>query len=195
MNQQEKQAYCATAHGEQRYGNTATDDGGMDGFHPYHVHLAETAAIAVRFGVENTAILTACWGHDVLEDTDKTIHDLLLAGFNPYEVALIWACTDGDADTRAERKQQAYSKIQIVYGAVIVKLCDRIANIEHAMVAGYLRKYELYKAEMAEFERALRNLEAEDETVRRLWQHTHWLFSTEAREQLWATESCCGNAA
>ncbi|MBS2004134.1 MAG: hypothetical protein JST44_21695 [Cyanobacteria bacterium SZAS LIN-5] len=195
MNLQAKQEYCANAHGDQKYGNTATDDGGMDGYHPYSVHLAETAAVARRFGVRNLAILTACWGHDMLEDTDKTIEDLLKAGFNPYEVALIWACTDGDADTRAERKFQAYRKIRMVYGAVIVKLCDRIANVEHAAVSGYQRKYELYRDEMPEFEWSLRDLQTEDETVRHLWKHLNWLFSVEARDKLWATRKCCGNAA
>lgn len=195
MNLQSKQEYLAIAHGDQCYGNTATDDGGMDGYHPYRVHLAETAAVAQRFGVTNPAILIACWGHDVLEDTDTTLEDLLHAGFDPYEVTLMWACTDGDGGTRAERKAEAYSKIRVVPGAVTVKLCDRIANVEHGIKAGYERKYELYRHELPEFERSLRDLQPEDETVQQLWQHLNWLFTEEARETLWATTRCCGNAA
>ncbi len=176
------------------YGNTATDDGGMDGFHPYEMHLAETAAVAQRFGVLNPSILAACWGHDVLEDTDKTIEDLLRAGFDPYEVALIWACTDGDAPTRSERKLEAYRKIRRVPGAVVVKLCDRIANVEHALCSANERKYKVYAAEMAEFDWSLNDIPSADPTIWRLWAHLRWLFTEEARQALWGTRACCGNA-
>ncbi len=191
--QAKKKRFCAAAHGDQQYGNTATDDGGMDGYHPYAIHLAETAAVAKRFGIRNRAIIAACWGHDLLEDTPTTDEDLLRAGFNYYEVALIWACTDGQASTRHERKQQAYRNIRGVPGAVIVKLCDRIANVEHATRSAYERKYDLYAAEQPDFEAALRDLEDGNETVRLLWNHLNWLFTAEAREAMWATTACCGN--
>lgn len=189
MNLQEVRRWCAAAHGNQGYGNTSVDDGGMDGYHPYSFHLRKTEQVALRFGFRDISIRKACWGHDVLEDTGKTIGDLLAAGFTPYEVALIWAVTDGDGATRHERKLEAYRKIRQTPGAVIVKLCDRIANLEHAIQAGSERKFKLYKREMREFEAKLRD--RSDTRVAAMWEHLNWLFTAEAHSRLWGTLRCC----
>jgi (p)ppGpp synthase/HD superfamily hydrolase len=189
MNLKEARNWCAAAHGNQGYGNTSVDDGGMDGFHPYKFHLRKTEEVALRFGFRDSSIRKACWGHDVIEDRGKTCADLLYAGFAPYEVALIWAVTDGKGKTRRERKHTAYRKIRRTPGAIIVKLCDRIANVEHAVQAGSERKYELYKREMVEFEQYLRD--RDDLTVAPMWEHLEWLFTEDAKTKLWATVKCC----
>jgi (p)ppGpp synthase/HD superfamily hydrolase len=189
MNLQQTRKWCAAAHGNQGYGNTSVDDGGMDGYHPYSFHLRKTEQVALRFGFRSSSIRKACWGHDVVEDAGKTLVDLLNAGFTPYDVALIWAVTDGEAETRHQRKLMAYRKILQTPGSIIVKLCDRIANVEHAVVAGSSRKYELYKREMVEFEAILRD--RSDKTVEPMWNYLAWLFTDEAKTQLWRTVKCC----
>lgn len=189
MNLQECRKWCAAAHGQQGYGNTSVDDGGMDGYHPYSFHLRQVEQVALRFGFRDVSIRKACWGHDVLEDTGKTVADLLDAGFTAYEVALIHAVTDGKGATRKERKREAYRKIRLTPGAVVVKLCDRIANVEHALSTGSERKYELYTREMSEFRKKL--YDPADASVAAMWQHLEWLFSAQARSLLFGTLHCC----
>ncbi|GEM_PF-519814 len=196
MNLKNTRKWCAAAHGTQGYGNTATDDGGMDGFHPYRFHLDKTEQVAVRFGFRKAyGIRKGCQMHDVFEDTKKTRQDALAAGFDPYEIGLAWACTDGHADNRHERKLEAYRKIRLTPDAVIVKLCDRIANLEHAILVGYTRKVNLYLDEMEEFERHLKGAPVSNPEyqpkVDALWARLHWLFSEEARNKLWGTRHCC----
>jgi hypothetical protein len=189
MNLKQTRIWCAAAHGTQGYGSTIKDDGGMDGAHPYGFHLRKVEEVALRFGFRDISIRKACWGHDVLEDTDKTISDLLAAGFTPYEVALIFAVTDGKGKTRHVRKLKAYRKIKKTPGSVIVKLCDRIANVEHSVLAGYDRKYKLYKREMKGFESHLRD--RSDSAAEPMWQYLSWLFSEEAKTKMWGTLICC----
>ncbi len=190
MNLRETRKWCATAHRNQRYGGTQTDDGGMDGSHPYPVHLREVEAVAIRFGFRKCySIRKACWAHDVIEDTGKTRLDLLTAGFSSYEVSLVWAVTDGKGRTRHQRKLVSHRKIRRTPDAIIVKLCDRIANVEHSMQSGYLRKYEMYKQEHAEFQQHLRD--RNDARVTAMWEHLDWLFSDEGKRRIWGTRKCC----
>lgn len=189
MNLKEARKWCSAAHGKQGYGYTSIDDGGMDGAHPYSFHLREVELVALRFGFRNSSIRKACWGHDVLEDTKKKIRNLISAGFTPYEVALMFAVTDGKGKTRYLRKLVAYRRIRKTPGAIIVKLCDRIANVEHAIKTGYTRKYNLYKREMRSFERHLRD--RNDAVVAAMWEHLTWLFTDEAKHTMWSTLSCC----
>ena len=190
--------WCTAAHGTQGYGNTATDDGGMDGFHSYDFHLNCTDQVARRFrlvlvwhlGVDRYFdIRKGCWGHDVLEDTEKTYQDLLDDGFAPSVALLIVACTDGQGATRHERKLEAYAKLQNAPDAIIIKLCDRIANVEHALKTGYRRKLELYRSEMADFEAALHPHSSP--AAEPLWKHLTWWFTEEARLLHWDTLDCC----
>ncbi len=195
MNLKQARIFCTKAHGSQGYGSTSVDDGGMDGFHPYSYHLRQVEQFAIAFGFGNDfSIRKAAWGHDVLEDTKTTKPDLLRAGFSLYEVALIDAVTDGIAPTRHERKLEAYRKINLTPNAVIVKLCDRIANVSHALKAGEDRKYNLYVEEQTLFEASLKNCLADDVRVKAMWRYLHFLFSDKAKAKYHRTAHCCANA-
>src|SRR5215471_11565659 len=195
MNLKQARQWCAAAHGNQGYGNTRTDDGGMDGFHPYSFHLNQGEQLLLRFGIRSISIRKAFWGHDVVEDTGKTICDLLNAGYTTYEAALVDAVTDGKGATRHERKLEAYRKIRNTPNAILLKLADRIVNFEHALRAGSKRKYDLYKGEMSGFVAGLCNrspvTRGFEANVEAMWKYLLWVASDEARAQHWGTLQCC----
>lgn len=166
MNLRQTREWCASAHRSrnQRYGNRA-----------YSFHLRRTEGVALRFGIRDSVIRKACWGHDVPEDLGTTEEELLAAGFEPASVVLIMAVTDEPGATRKERKLKTYPKIRRTWRAIIVKLCDRIANVEYSIETGNTRKLETYRSEQAVFEEHCRDRDfAEAEP---LWQHLNRLFA------------------
>jgi hypothetical protein len=104
----------------------------------------------------------------VLEDTRKRLLDLLLAGFPLRAVLLCWLVTDKSGATRAERKARTYPFIALWQEAVILKLADRIANVERG------EKVEMYCHEYALFRAALYN--ARHRKARELWEHLDHLM-------------------
>ena len=68
------------------------------------------------------------------------------------------AVSDGEGATRKERRLGVYEKIRTTPGAKIVKLCDRIANVEFSSgKLGDAAKFKMYQDEYAEFQRQLRD--------------------------------------
>jgi (p)ppGpp synthase/HD superfamily hydrolase len=155
--------WCQTAHGAQKYGN-----------HPYQYHLDAVENVAVRFGFTDDVIRIACQGHDVLEDTKSTQSDMLAAGFPQEAVDIIFCVTDEPGATRSERKAKTLPKIAANRKAVIVKLCDRIANVEECK-SNNPSQFDKYKHEFAELERQLRN--RSESGIEPLWQHLEQLFA------------------
>ncbi len=175
MNLQQAREFCAKAHGAQTYGS-----------YPYSFHLAMVERVATSFGFANdTSILKAIWGHDVLEDTATTKEDLLAAGFSSYEVALIVAVTDGQEDTRQAKKLTVYGKICQQPDSIIIKLCDRIANLTMNMVEGNLKKYYRYRAEQADFENRCKSCLANDTRIRAMWRKVEYLLSDSGLNKLY----------
>lgn len=100
------------------------------GQHPYTYHLAETARVLFYIGGSGCAHLTAaCHLHDILEDTPCTVRDLRQMGMTDRVIEIVQAFTDEPGKNRKERKAKTYPKIAKLEDAVIVKLCDRIANV------------------------------------------------------------------
>lgn len=107
---------CAVrAHGEQRYGDR-----------PYVDHLSAVVAVLndYDFGSDYVA---AGWLHDVLEDTSVTETDIRVA-FGERVAKLVEAVTGGG--DRATHVSSIYGKIAAYPDAAVVKLADRIANVE-----------------------------------------------------------------
>ena len=100
-------------------------------------------------------MLAAGWLHDSIEDTSITIKDLRLE-FGERIAKLVDALTDGPGATRGERKARPYSLIPTVPGATILKLADRIANVEEARQNHIPRFIRQYRIEHPAFEQALR---------------------------------------
>ncbi len=165
MNLKQTRQWCATAHGEQKYGK-----------HPYKYHLQRVERVALRFGIRDRAFRQACWGHDVLEDVKGvTREDLQTAGFEDEAVSLCFAVTDEPGATRKERKSKTYPKIRSTPRAVTLKLCDRIANVEES-IATASEQLGKYRAEQEEFKRQL--FDQSDTEAAPLWRHLDHLFAS-----------------
>lgn len=131
-------SYATVNHYNQLYGNV-----------PYINHLLATQNISIKFGCDDT-IQAACLLHDILEETKKTYTDLKLV-FGREIAEIVYCVTDELGRNRNERKAKTYPKILVNSKAIIVKLCDRIANIEDAVTTNNTKKIFLYKKEHNEF--------------------------------------------
>lgn len=87
----------------------------------------------------------ACWGHDRIEDTRLTYNDIK-EKFGKDAVEIIRAVTNySRGRDRDERMPDfVYEDIRNTPGAVFVKLCDRIANVQYGkmMGSGMYKKYQ-----------------------------------------------------
>jgi guanosine-3',5'-bis(diphosphate) 3'-pyrophosphohydrolase len=124
--------------------------------------------VAIRFGFTDPIILLSLSGHDVLEDTANTKDDLRAAGFPEESVQIIYCVTDEPATNRSERKRKTLPKIAGNKKAKVVKLCDRIHNMEESK-RNNPRTLALYRSEMPEFEAYLYDPTETD--LEPLWQH------------------------
>jgi (p)ppGpp synthase/HD superfamily hydrolase len=91
------------------------------------------------------------WGHDLIEDTRTSYNDV--AKVLGAEVAeIVRAVTNyGRGRNRAERMPDfVYEDIRNTPGAVFVKLCDRIANVQYSKMSRS-SMFNKYKEENPEF--------------------------------------------
>jgi (p)ppGpp synthase/HD superfamily hydrolase len=165
MNFRQWKEFCATVHAlaGQRYGE-----------HPYSYHLARVEAVLRRFDFVTLCYLFAAWGHDLIEDTPETRRTLApLITF--LALAGIWGVTDEPGSTRKIRKHRTYPKIARFLIAIVVKLADRIANVEENIRTGNIKMFERYKSEHAEMMAVLRK--RNNPQVEKMWDHLDWLFT------------------
>jgi (p)ppGpp synthase/HD superfamily hydrolase len=96
----------------------------------------------------------SCWAHDIIEDTRASYNDVKeKLGYNVAEI--VYAVTNEKGKTRHERANDKYYEgIRNTPGAVFVKLCDRIANVQYGKMTKS-RMFEMYKKENDEFIRQL----------------------------------------
>jgi (p)ppGpp synthase/HD superfamily hydrolase len=131
--------FAVRAHGEQKYG---------DEF-PYALHLQAVESVLLRFGIFDEDLRVAAWLHDVLEDTDAEYEDLIT--FFGREIAdIVAAVTEPKGGNRKWRHAQAYPRIAQNYKAVLVKVADRIANVESGgrLVDMYRKEHDDFKLAM-----------------------------------------------
>jgi (p)ppGpp synthase/HD superfamily hydrolase len=139
------------AHMNQKYGSM-----------PYRVHLEDVQKVLKRFGFTVTednfnpqvaSLLVAAWLHDVLEDTVLNPEHLQYH-VGPEVTDLVQRVTDEPGKNRREKKLATYPKIKGHYFATVLKLADRIANVEASKKmkkAGYKNLYQMYEKEHADF--------------------------------------------
>jgi guanosine-3',5'-bis(diphosphate) 3'-pyrophosphohydrolase len=127
--------FARAAHGDQKYGAA-----------PYVVHLSAVRTVLADFGYGGVLGIAA-WLHDVAEDTTTTREEIA-ARFGAEVAELVWAVT-GVGANRKERNLAAYAKIKASPGAAILKLADRIANVEAARAVP--EKLALYRSEWRSF--------------------------------------------
>ena len=96
----------------------------------------------------------ASWGHDLIEDTRVSYNDVKTElGWQAADI--IYAVTNDKGKNRKERAgDKYYEGIRTTPGAVFVKLCDRIANVQYGKMTKS-RMFEMYKKENPEFIRQL----------------------------------------
>ena len=131
-----------------------------DDYLPYEFHLRMVAQVANDFiyltpdgpilKPSHNTILLSAWGHDLIEDTRASYNDVKeVLG---KEVAdIVYAVTNEKGKNRKERANDKYYEgIRNTPGAVFVKLCDRIANVQYSKMTKS-RMFEMYKKENENF--------------------------------------------
>ena len=141
------QFYAKSQHGQQTYGE-----------HPYFYHLTEVVEVLKRYSISDVEILSAAWLHDILEDT-PTSKDQLKQAFGDIIANLVDAVTDGAGLTRQERKARPYGLIAQNPDALIIKLADRISNVEKSIAWGQNYYLDRYRKEQFLFKESLYFLE------------------------------------
>jgi len=101
-----------------------------------------------------SACMVACWGHDLIEDCRVSYNDVKDA-LGQEAADIIYAVSNEKGKNRKERANDKYYEgIRNTPGAVFVKLCDRIANVQYSKMTGS-RMFEMYKKENQSFVRSL----------------------------------------
>jgi len=130
-----------------------------DKYLPYEFHLRMVNNVCEDFkhlltGKFNYCCGIAVWAHDLIEDTRVSYNDVEIE--LGKEVAdIVYAVTNDKGKNRSERAgDKYYEGIRNTPGAVFVKLCDRIANVQYGKMTKS-RMFEMYKKENPEFIRQL----------------------------------------
>ena len=176
--------FALAAHDEQLYGDL-----------PYEYHLQKcqdvhddlvTQGMIEEWDEPSWMLRAALWLHDVLEDTDVR-PAILHAAFPITIFELVHAVSDAHGQNRKEKKWGTrlepgpYVKIPEVPGAIIVKLVDRIANVQASISARdklggkYARHglLDMYNREQLEFRGALYE---PNKATEPLWAHLEELL-------------------
>jgi guanosine-3',5'-bis(diphosphate) 3'-pyrophosphohydrolase len=137
----------------------------MYGVLPYTHHLEAVERVLREVGIEDIDLLVAAWLHDVVEDTDVKLRDIV-ENFGDDVAALVGAVTNEPGENRKARAALTYPKIREVGPrAIKLKLADRIANCRTG--GGSLK---MYTREYHEFRRNLWEQDyAHDNQLNLMW--------------------------
>lgn len=136
-----------------------------DQYLPYEFHLRMVAQSGKDFihllkyldtdgediNLTSEDILLSIWAHDLIEDCRVSYSDVKRElGENVADI--VYAVTNDKGKTRKERAGiKYYEGIRNTPGAVFVKLCDRIANVQYSKMTKS-RMFEMYGKEHKDFE-------------------------------------------
>jgi (p)ppGpp synthase/HD superfamily hydrolase len=126
------------AHGNQTY----------DGLFPYIKHIYDVIDVLKRFDIYSNKMLIAAALHDSIEDDGVSYNDIK-KHFGIEVAEMVYCVTDEVGRNRKEKKEKTLPKTASNPDAIIIKLADRIANIEHG------GKVDMYAKEYQEFKGAL----------------------------------------
>lgn len=140
------QEFAKIRHGEQKYGDQ-----------PYSVHLNNVAKIAEPYGIEAMVVAQL---HDVIEDTNTSFEELAdRFGFTIADA--VNYVTDVKLEDRAKRKLEINHRLagldiqeEAARLALIVKVCDRLANVRSSSQSSP-RHYQMYQREHPAFRQAV----------------------------------------
>ncbi|TNE83942.1 MAG: HD domain-containing protein [Deltaproteobacteria bacterium] len=154
-------AFAIRAHGGQRYGER-----------PYLAHLMTVAENLRRYGIDDPELIAAAWLHDTVEDTDVSVSQIASAYGERVAAVVSAVTTSTEGATRKERMATTYPRIAATPGAVLVKLADRIANVEACWRSWDARLFK-YRDEYPGFRSALK-VEGEGDAM---WDHLDKLLA------------------
>jgi (p)ppGpp synthase/HD superfamily hydrolase len=126
------------AHKNQRY----------DEIFPYMKHIYDVIDVLKRFDFKSNKMLIGAALHDSIEDDGISFNDIK-KHFGVDIAEMVYCVTDELGRTRKEKKEKTLPKTAGNPDAIILKLADRIANIEHG------GKIDMYAKEYDEFKGAL----------------------------------------
>lgn len=134
--------------------------------YPYIYHIKQVVKIATELGYDED-IIVASTLHDVLEDSDLSYNDIKDSfGVNVAEI--VYCVTDELGRNRKERKEKTYPKIKGNWKATVVKICDRIANMEHSKKYNP-KMFKMYQKEYGDFYVAIQSEFHPIEEVSKAW--------------------------
>ena len=124
-------------HKDQKYGDA-----------PYILHLSDVARTTKKYTNDPVCIAVA-WLHDVLEDTDTTYSELVDI-FGQTIASSVHALTNKPGRNREERHLKTYSFIRKDKVALMIKLCDRLSNMNASLnnkkkAKMYVKEYKTFK--------------------------------------------------
>lgn len=104
----------------------------------------------VLVDITERTVRMACWGHDLIEDTRTSYNDVN-SKLGVQVADIVYAVSNEKGKNRKERANDKYYEgIRETPGAVFVKLCDRIANVQYSKMTKS-RMFEMYKKENIHF--------------------------------------------
>jgi len=125
---------------------------------PYYVHLDRVVELLKDYGYDGPHILAAAYLHDVLEDTQTNLNELI-ASFGDEVSELVYWLSDIEQGKRNIRKRMsAWRLSRAPLEAKFIKLADLIDNtpsiVEHDpdFAKVYVAEKDLILAEMARVE-------------------------------------------
>jgi (p)ppGpp synthase/HD superfamily hydrolase len=156
-----------------------------DKYIPYEFHLRMVVNVYERFKyllsnhhgiIDNQAnVYLACWAHDTIEDTRVSYNDVK-ENLNESVADIVYAVTNEKGKNRKERANDKYYEgIRNTPGAVFVKLCDRIANLQYSKMTGS-RMFEMYKKENTHFTHSLGFVEGVEHQLAPMYNYLIDLF-------------------
>ena len=130
-----------------------------DTIFPYEKHLDDVIDVLTEHDIVSPKLLKAAYLHDIVEDCDVS-YNKIKDYFGEDVAEIVYCVTDELGRNRKERKAKTLPKIASNPDAVIVKLADRIANIQHG------GKVDMYQKEYLNFRDTLKQ---PDQLAQPLW--------------------------
>lgn len=104
-----------------------------DGKTPYINHPIAIANILELHGYGNPDLLVAAVLHDVVEDTDATLHEIMMI-FGVRAASYVGALTDPkDLSGDAKKEAQFQCIVNSSFSVQAIKLADKISNLTDAL--------------------------------------------------------------
>lgn len=134
--------------------------------YPYMYHIKSTLGIAQELGYDEQ-IQIACALHDTTEDGDLS-YNAIKKAFGIEVAEIVYCVTDEVGRDRKEKKEKTYPKIRSNWKAVIVKICDRVANMRHSKSYNQ-NKWNMYVSEHDDFSKNIHNPDHDKNEMQRAW--------------------------